>query len=300
MLDCVHGEMTRWKWQSAVLRSAALTASAGQLLAVAGLRQPDCAQDAFEAILAFDTTTGAELARSRFGTLFALQGLLVARGQDGEAKVLLESDTLFNAGYRGDFYLMNAMAGRDFQKEAEGFAVAQRQRFQREPSAVSSIDLWFLGSWEAHRGHWPVAAEIGESLRTRNSAARTRRDSLLVASLAARVTLAQGDTAAAIEQLRDLVPTADDGSALVWNPWEALGGERLLLARLLLAKGKALAALQAASTFDAPASMTFLPYLPASLTLRVEAAERLGMRKLAERLRRRQALLSRPQIRGTE
>ena len=60
--------------------------AAGQLLSVGGLRQPDCAEAAFQAMLAFDTTTGAQLARNRFGTLIGLQGVLVARGRDGAAK----------------------------------------------------------------------------------------------------------------------------------------------------------------------------------------------------------------------
>jgi tetratricopeptide (TPR) repeat protein len=281
MLDCVRGEMTRSRWQSAVLRNPAHTLAAGQLLAVGGLRQPDCAEAAFRAMLAFDTTTGPQLARNRFGALIGLQGVLVARGRDGAAKALLESDTLFNPSYRGDLYLMNAMAGGDFGGEAEGFARAQLDRFRREPSSVTALELWFLGAWE-----------IAESLQARNAAAGTRRDSLLVASLAARVALARGDSAAALEGLRSLVPTAEDGSALVWTPWEALGGERLLLARLLLARGEALAALQVASNFDAAASITYLPFLPASLALRLEAAERLGNRKLADHLRRRQALLA--------
>jgi hypothetical protein len=105
------------------------------------------------------------------------------------------------------------------------------------------------------------------------------------------VTLVRGDSAGALEQLRRLAPTAADGAALTWNPWEALGGERLLLAELLLARGEALAALQVASNFDAPAPISYLPYLPASLTLRIKAAERLGDSKLAERLRRRYAML---------
>ena len=113
----------------------------------------------------------------------------------------------------------------------------------------------------------------------------------MAASLAARVALAQGDSSGALERLRDLVPTADDVS-LVWNPWEGLGAERLLLARLLFAKGEALAALQVASNFDAPSAVTYLPYLPASLELRVEAASQLGDEKLVNRLRQRQRMLA--------
>ena len=291
MLDCVRGEMSRSRWQSAVLRNPAHTLAAGQLLALGGLRQPDCAEAAFDAMLAFDTTTGPQLARNRFGALIGLQGVLVARGREGAAKALLESDTLFNPGYRGNLYLMNAMAGLDFGDEAEAFARVQLDRYWREPSALNSIDLWLLGAWEAHRGRGELAAEIAESLEARNAAAGTRRDSLLLASLAARVALARGDSAAALEGLRRLTPTAEDGSALVWNPWESLGGERLLLARMLFARGETMAALQVASNFDATASITYLPYLPASLALRLEAAERLGNRKLADHLRRRQQAL---------
>ena len=156
---------------------------------------------------------------------------------------------------------------------------------------MSNVDLWFLGSWEAHRGRVLTAAEIADSISGRNALGGSRRDSLLASSLSARVALARGDTASALEQLRGLVPTADDGTALAWNPWEALGGERLLLARLLLARGEARGALQVASNFDAPSPVTYLPYLPASLELRIEAAERLGDRKLAERLNRRRLVL---------
>jgi serine/threonine-protein kinase len=292
MLDCVRGVTTGSRWRSAVLQSPAHALAAGQLLAVAGLRQPDCAEAAFRATMAFDTTTGPQSARNRFGALVGLQAVLVARGRDSAAKVLLQSDTLFNPGYRGSLYLMNAMAGGDFAAEADGFAQAQLQRFRREPGSIGQVNLWFLGSWEAHVGRGEVAAEIAESLQARNAAAGSRRDSLLAASLAARVTLARGDSAAALTQLRSLTPTAEDGSALVWNPWESLAGERLLLARLLFARGEMDAALQTASTFDAPASIAFLPYLPASLALRREAADQLGMPKLAAELRRRQAHLA--------
>ena len=291
MLDCVRGDMTRSRWEAVVLRNPAQALAAGQLLAVGGLRQPDCAEAAFAAVLAFDTTGGRQLARNKFGALVGLQSVLVARGRNQAARTLLDSDTLFNPGYRGDLYLLNAMAGLPFVSEAEAFAVAQLAHFRREPSSLSSLDLWFLGSWEAYRGRAQVAAEIADSVSTRNTAAGSRRDSLLAASLAARVALAQADSSGALGRLRDLVPTADDVS-LVWNPWEGLGAERLLLARLLFAKGEALAALQVASNFDAPSAVTYLPYLPASLELRVEAASQLGDEKLVNRLRQRQRMLA--------
>jgi tetratricopeptide (TPR) repeat protein len=290
-LDCVRGEMTQSRWQAMVLRSPVQVLAAGQMLALGGLRQPDCAGAAFDAILVFDTTTGPKRASNRFGALLGLQGVFVARGWDGAAKALLEADTLFDPRYRGELYVINAMAGAEFGKEAEAFARAQLDRFRREPSSLSPISLWVLGAWEAHTGREELSAEIAESLQARNAAAGTRRDSLLVASLDARVALARGDSTIALDRLRRLVPTAE-GQALVWNPWESLGGERLLLARLLLARGELQGALQVATYFDSPVPITYLTYLPASLALRVEAAERLGRRKLADQFRRRQALLA--------
>jgi hypothetical protein len=291
MLECVRGRMTGPDWQAAVLRNPAQTLAAGQLLAVGGLRQPGCAESAFRAVLTFDSTGGQHRVRNQFGALVGLQSVLVARGRHGAVRTLLDSDTLFNPTYRGDLYLLNAMAGHAFANDAEAFARAQLAQYGREPSSLSSVDLWFLGSWEAHRGRGGTAAEIADGIAARNARAGNRRDSLLVSSLSARVALAQGDTAGALAQLRVLVPTAGDWDALAWNPWEALGGERLLLARLLLARGEARAALQVASNFDAPSPVTYLPYLPASLAVRIAAAERLGDGKLAERLRRRQAML---------
>jgi serine/threonine-protein kinase len=290
-LDCVGGTMTPPDWQAAVLRDPVQTLAAGQLLAVGGLRQPGCAEAAFRAVLAFDTTGSRLRARTQFGALVGLQNVLVARGQDDAARKLLESDTLFSPTFRGELHLLNAMAGRPFAKEAEAFGQELMAKFRREPSAVSNMDLWFLGSWEAAQGRARTAAEIADSITARGVNSGARRDSLFVATLKARVALAEGDSAAALTQLRALSPTADDWNALAWNPWEALGGERLLLARLLLARGEALAALQVASVFDAPSPMTYLPYLPASIAVRIAAAERLGDGKLAQRLRRRLAEL---------
>ena len=115
------------------------------------------------------------------------------------------------------------------------------------------------GRVEAARGRVRIAAEIAESLAARNPVAPNRRDSLLTASLEARVTLVRGDSVGALEQLRRLAPTSRWHSADL----ESMGGprsERLLLAELLLARGEALAALQVASNFDAPAPISYLPY----------------------------------------
>ncbi len=63
---------------------------------------------------------------------------------------------------------------------------------------------------------------------------------------------------------------------------------RLLLARLLLATGRPAEAIAVAGALDHREPSTFLPFVPASLELRYQAARQLGRpadaRRFAERL----------------
>jgi hypothetical protein len=80
---------------------------------------------------------------------------------------------------------------------------------------------------------------------------------LLARSVLARATLAGGDSAGAMKLLQELVPTTGRG-ALTWNPWESLGGERLLLAELRLARGEFAEAMRVARNFDAPGPVPYV------------------------------------------
>jgi hypothetical protein len=68
-------------------------------------------------------------------------------------------------------------------------------------------------------------------------------------AMAARMLLLRGDTTAAIDSLLVVRPVASLPD-LVWNYWEALAPERLLLARLLLARGRPAEADAVARSFD--------------------------------------------------
>jgi hypothetical protein len=61
----------------------------------------------------------------------------------------------------------------------------------------------------------------------------------------------------------------------------------LLLAELLLAHGQAADAISVATVFDHPAPAVFLPFLPASLRLREEAARVLKQKGDAEQFHQR-------------
>jgi hypothetical protein len=262
--------------------------AAAQVLAFGGLRQPGCARAALEALLSGDTVAAAAREPYRFGSLVTLQGILVATGRDREVEQLLERDTVFNTEYRGQLYLLAALADSFFAPEAERYAAELRARYAADPGGMPSRQLWFLGTWDWARDRGAEAAGLARRMLEHATGPDARRDSLLARSLLARATLARGDTVAAIQQLAALEPTTASDQDLTWNPWESLGDERLLLARLLLARGRAAEALAVASNFDSPVPMSYIMYLPASLALRVDAAERLGdtrvARNAAERL----------------
>ena len=127
---------------------------------------------------------------------------------------------------------------------------------------------------------------ITRALREKADSSRTPRDSLFVRVIAARLSLAEGDTAGAVHQLRALRPVSPRAE-LTWQPWASLAGERLLLARLLLARGEAREAVQVAGQLDAAEPVVHLLYLRPSLTLRLRAARMMRDDRLAERYERR-------------
>jgi hypothetical protein len=104
---------------------------------------------------------------------------------------------------------------------------------------------------------------------------RTEKDTLIHRAMAARLVLLRADTARALALLGALEPRGE-AADIGWDFWAALGEERLLLARLLLAKGRAGEALRVAGVFDSQQPISYVLYLPASLEVRIRAAEVLG------------------------
>ena len=113
-------------------------------------------------------------------------------------------------------------------------------------------------------------------------------------SVAARALLARGDSTTALKLLLALVPDTVRGG-LQWYPWESLGGERLLLAQLRFARGEYAESYRVAAGLDAP-PVPHVMYLPASLVLRMRAAERLADRRAADAMRRRLVALGRQDL----
>lgn len=275
-LRCVRDGPGSIDWPAAVRENPGAVTAAAKPLSVHAA-QPRCARTAFEAVLGDRKVAG----NFRWGALLGLQNLLVALGMHEEARALLDSEVAADLPARS-LYILTAAAGGGFEREAAA-AVDDRGR-QYEDMAPAL--LWLLGVWESRHGTVGNLREITRVMRAKSDVSRTRRDSLLLRIMAARLTLAEGDTMRAIQQLHALRPTAPRGE-LAWQPWESLAGERMLLAQLLLARGEAQEADQVAGQLDAAEPVVHLLYLRPSLTIRLQAARMMQNDRLAARYQAR-------------
>jgi hypothetical protein len=282
MLACVRSGSRQAQWQRMAAVDPLMVLEAGETLA-GGAAHPACGRDAFWAVL----TTRSASEDLRWAALFGLQSLLIATGRDTEAVRLFQSPAA--AALDADaLLLLDASAGAAVQERAAEIA----DRLGRDYPTLSSYRLWLLGCWEAWRGRRDRTRDIGRALARHAESSHSRDDSLFAASIAARVALGNGDTTAAIRALRQLVPSAARPK-LMWFPWEALGGERLLLAELLLARGDVGGARQAAGQLAGSHPLVYLIYLRPSLVLQARAAEMEGDTVRAAQYRERLAALAR-------
>jgi hypothetical protein len=273
MFQCVDRGPASVDWGTAVRRDPNGVLEAAQPL-IMGPRQRSCAHAAYQAVL------GAPGVESRWGALLGLQGMLVADGRSKELERLFASPQAADLPGRL-LYLWDATADPELDSVAATVAAERGDDYGK----MSSPNLWLLGEWEAHRGNASAVRRIGAVL---DSLARsgTRQDSVLARIMVVQAVRAGGDTAAAIAQLSTLTPSAPRAE-LMWQPWEALAGERLVLAELLLARRRFAAADSVAAELENHRAVAFLPFLPASLRVRIQAAEAMGNRALAADVRRR-------------
>lgn len=256
-----------------VLRAAGTLAGGGA--------QPGCAEDGFGAVFHDAATSIGD----RWGAFLGLQGILAAEGRTSELTVLIDSALAHELGLANQLYLLDALAGLNVRSQAG--AVAEQLSPDRIASAPA-FALWLTGEWHAQNGDRARLLTFRDALADRAARNPDPKLQRYAAVLEARSDLLQGDTTAAIDRLRGAFATAPRGG-LDWGVGESLAPDRLLLAQLLLARGQLREAISAAAIFDHPAPVAFLPYLPASLTLRRQAALTLGQQSEAGRYESRLA-----------
>jgi len=280
---CALGTPTPGDWSGAAARDPGAVYSALQVLVGGGLRQPGCAQGAAEAL------GGANVPDSyRFAALSALQGILVTRGDAAGARRVVESDSMFALMAKALFLTLDAVAGSPDSAAATAFTANVAAQVAERPDEVSDGAVWLAGVWAAGRGDVAAAERLHAT-----AVQRRGKEAPLARSLWARLLLARADTAGAMALLAANAPVAPRDQ-IPGKPWESLVADRILLAELSLARHKPYDAIEAASVVDAPAVVADIVFLPTSLRIRADAADRVGDQQLARESRRRLAVLRAP------
>ncbi|NJD20652.1 MAG: serine/threonine protein kinase [Gemmatimonadetes bacterium] len=284
MLRCAEEGPGSIDWRSQTLANVGGVLEAARSLGVGGT-YPDCALAGFRAVVAHDTSANAA---SRYAAAVGLQSMLAATGRVEELRAFLDTTSVYRNSLR-PHAIVDALAGVPLDGEAE--SEAQRLRDGIEDRRDSEV--WYVGVWDARRGQPEDAHRLLSLLEARSQGGTQRGPTLMAASLSAHLALAGGDTASALELLDALTPNVRRGS--LYYPWESLGLERLLLARLLLEKGRYADAYREASAMDAPgaSNLIYPVFLPASLQIRRDASRALGDSRTADRMESRMQALRR-------
>jgi hypothetical protein len=273
MLACVLEGRREVEWDR-LASSAPLDALRAAAVLSAGAASPGCAEDGLRAVFQIDSAPIGY----RWGAFLGLQGLLAAEGRTSELRALVDTAVASGIDLASQMYLLDALAG--IGVEAEATAVAKRLGGESLDKAPS-FTLWLLGGWRARAGDRIGAEAARDALAARASADNDPWLRRLADVLSARLALVSGDTMAAETGLRAALAVGRR-DVLDWDVSESLAPERLLLAELSLARGQPAAAMAIAGIFDHPAPIVFLPFLPASLAIRRDAALALGHRHDAE------------------
>jgi Tfp pilus assembly protein PilF len=287
MLQCVAEGPARVAWDDAAAVDNGLILDTGLALAAAGYQAP-CAKAAFRALLARDSVA-ENLA---WGAMLGLQGILVAEGRYPEALAVLDSALAHGHGEAQFHLVLNVLAGAPWEERAEEIQAYAQGRFGDEYRGMRPTPLWLMGGWHASRGEADMLAAALQELRRRAGGGDARAPTL-VRALEGQTLLLAGDTAGAIAALSRVLPTAARID-LGWNVADPLPVRHLTLARIFLATGRHEEALRVASIFDHAQPIVFLPFLPRSLEIRLQAARALGRTHEAQRYEQRLLTLGHP------
>jgi hypothetical protein len=256
---------------------------AGRMLGVT-MAQPRCAAEEFRT--AFESVDAP--LNIRAAAAFGLHGVLVAGGRYRDAAAVLEAGTAAGVPEMDGLYVVDADAGAPLSDRPARIVASWRGAL----SEFDPLHLWYLGLWSGQRADTAALGALSRELGHRLSVSRDVGIAVVAGSIAARLALAFGDSAAALERLETLASRATPVQ-MSWGIWQPLGSERVLRAELLLGRGRAREALDVARELDHPQPVAFLLYLRRSLLVRAAAAERLGWRDSAAVYRTRLRALDR-------
>jgi tetratricopeptide (TPR) repeat protein len=292
MFDCAQKGAGKVKW-SEVTRTHPLAVLAAANSFKAAEAPLTCTRSGFEAVADGDTASGR-----RWMGIVGLVSTLLAENRTSEGTAKLD-DFIAKKWGGSSFYLMAAPFYPALREQARIVAHEDEVKYGVNYASCPYPQLlWQLGVWEALAGRLETARAVQRDLETRAQKSGIPADARLARSMAALTTLAAGDSARALIQLKALVDEPVPGADLAWDLAAPRGAERLTLARLLAAKKDYRKAIDVANVFDASWPVIYLLYLPPSLELRAAAAQSAGDSDLAARFRSRLDALHKPVVAG--
>ncbi len=288
MYECVRSGTPGVLWTQMARDYPLAVLSASNAFKGGGARL-GCAARGFEAVIAADTKS--DNAGRRWMAIVGLASTLLAQNKASQAKA--QVDTAIAHGWGGaTFYLMAGSLFPSMNEAAQAIARKDEATYGANYAACPfNVRLFQLGVWEALVGRPRVAEAVARNLAARADKSGIAADRRFAQSAAAFAALARGDSARALLMLHAIVSRPAPGGDLVWDLTLPRGIERLVLARLLAARGDYRKAIDVANVFDAAWPSIYLLYVPASLELRAGAAAALADKALESRFRERLAAL---------
>ncbi|MGH7718426.1 MAG: protein kinase domain-containing protein [Gemmatimonadaceae bacterium] len=277
VLRCVRDGVGEVDWSAAARRSPSAVAQAARTLAATAV-QPECAARGFRAVLDVDSAP----LDARWGSVIGLQSVLAAQGKRDSVVAVLDAAAASGLPAAMGLYVVDAVAGLETNARADSVIATLGGPYE----AMGSTRLWYNGIWQAHRRDVGRLTAIVNAMEALDGRPGVRGVRTLAAALSARLAVLLADSTRALAYLRTISPHATPRE-ISWGFWEPLAGERLLLSELLMARHEYEEALRVADGFDHPQPIVYLLYLPASLRLRIDAAEKLGRSEAAARYRNR-------------
>ncbi|HJP86558.1 MAG TPA: serine/threonine-protein kinase [Gemmatimonadaceae bacterium] len=281
MLRCVRDGPPSVDWKGELQNDEMKVLSSAKILS-GRAAQPECAIAIYSAILEADTVS----LNTRWAAFLGLQSQLAAVQGDARARSAFHEKHAASLPLKVAYPLVAAATG-NFEREASRVADSVAAAYDKASTPV----LWTIATWEAHRGNASRLRAISQIIQRRAMDSHTRVDLLANRAVAARLKLAEGDSIAALQMLRNLTPNAKRAE-IAWQPWESLGSERLTLAQLLFANGQLEEARRTATLLDATEPLAYPLYLRQSLMLRIHIAEAMNNRKLVDEYQTRLRQLS--------
>jgi serine/threonine-protein kinase len=246
-----------------------------------GATYPRCAEDGFRAVLAGDPPSNRA-----WGAVLGLNGVMAAEGRYAELEALIDSAaSAISAGARL-LYVTDALAGAPFASQADALDGLVKSIYGDSYDGAQSATLFVLGTWHASRGSEGRITQVRNIRSALQAEADDGGSQELAQVLLAHERLAMKDSLGAMETLEARLPVAPY-QELVWGLAAPLAFPLLARARIELAQRRFEEALATASLFDHPQPVVYLPYLPESLSIRIDAARALGRESLAAGFERR-------------